>query len=115
MFLGFGFRCLYQRGKFHFFVLRAFDSTVHGNAVTVSTASVLEPKQRPAFVIQNLGTNVAGKWFDTSQVWSLVSVCFSVFSDFRCVMFYMSCLSHLFLIFLIKKNGKRPAVEPSDF
>ena len=74
MFLGFGFRCLYQRGKFHFFVLRAFDSTVHGNAVTVSTASVLEPKQRPAFVIQNLGTNVAGKWFDTSQVWSLVSV-----------------------------------------
>ena len=35
---------------------------------------------------------------------------FSVFSAFRCAMFYMSFLSHL-----LKKLSKRPAVEPSDF
>ena len=35
---------------------------------------------------------------------------FSVFSAFRCAMFYMSFVSHL-----LKNLSKRPAVEPSDF
>ena len=43
-------------------------------------------------------------------IFSMMIGYFSVFSDFRCAMFYMSFLSHL-----LKNLGKRPAVEPSDF
>jgi hypothetical protein len=43
-------------------------------------------------------------------IFSMMIGYFSVFSAFLCAMFYISFLSHL-----LKKLGKRPAVEPSDF
>ena len=64
----------------------------------------------PAFHVTTVILVPLGPSVFKNMIFSMMIGYFSVFSVFRCAMFYMSFLSHL-----LKKLSKRPAVEPSDF